>query len=217
MMKNDDLFFPLLTRRFSYPLNHNGEYYSDYKKYRQHIRQDCKCRCVYCDSHENENGGAENMNLDHFRPKSLPRFVHLSNKPDNLVWACGGCNRLKGNHWPDENLDSAVIGDIGFIDPFESNYKEYFSVDSNGNLVPRKAPATYMLGLLVLNRPTKSKIRELRLVKFQLIGQIQEQIDKLQLLKAKICEKDKSSLENVIVSLTKIQREINKLLDFGLR
>jgi len=216
-MKNDELFFPLLTRRPNYPLNNLGGYYSDYNKYRQHIRQDCKGRCVYCDSHENENGGAENMNLDHFRPKSLPRFAPLSNKPENLVWACGGCNRLKGNHWPDGNLDAAVIGDVGFIDPFESNYKEYFSIDSSGNLIPKKAPATYMLGLLVLNRPSKRKIRELRLVKLQLIDKIQEQIGELRLLKGKGNKKNKVSLEKVIVSFTNIQQEIIKLLDLELR
>jgi len=216
-MKNDDLFFPLLVRRSAYPKNRLGEYYSDYNKYRQHIRQDCKGRCVYCDSHENENGGAENMNVDHFRPKSIPRFAPLSNNPENLVWACGGCNRLKGNHWPDETLDAAVVGDVGFIDPFESNYKGYFNIDDNGNLIPRKAPATYMLGLLVLNRPTKRKIRELRLVKLKLIDEIQNQIDELLLFQAKMNKRDKSRLGKVIVSLTSIQQEINELLDFELR
>jgi hypothetical protein len=216
-MNKDDVFFPMLKRQSSYPKNHHGGFLSNYSKYKQHIRQDCLGRCVYCDSHENENGGAENMNLDHFRPKSLTRFTHLTNNPVNLVWSCGGCNRLKGNHWPDENSDESIIGEVGFIDPFITNYKEYFNIKDDGCFIPKKPPAQYMLGVLALNRPSKQKIRELRLMKLDIVSQISKQIEELRAVLSTVDGESKIKIEGVIQSLSAIQKEIFGMLDFQLR
>jgi 5-methylcytosine-specific restriction endonuclease McrA len=89
-----NLFFPRLQRRSNYSVKRTGDFY-EYSHYKQEIREDCLGRCVYCDSHENEVGGHECMELDHFKPKKYDEHKHLINHPSNLVWSCRGCNRLK--------------------------------------------------------------------------------------------------------------------------
>jgi 5-methylcytosine-specific restriction endonuclease McrA len=84
-MANEPLFFPRLSRRGEYRRTRSGGYYADYSEYKQEIREDCLGRCVYCDTHENETGGAESMELDHFRPKKYPEYANLINNPHNLV------------------------------------------------------------------------------------------------------------------------------------
>jgi hypothetical protein len=211
-----DLFFPSIKRRNDYPKSNRGEFYADYAVYREHIRQDCLGRCVYCDSHENENGGPKHMNLDHFRPKSLLRFSYLINDPGNLVWTCSGCNSLKGNKWPDENLDDCVIGNIGFVDPFLENYKNYFEIQPDGSLKPKKSPAEYMIAILALNRPSKRKIRELRLIKYQLIDEFDKEISRVSNLLPKLSEVDRTELETHIQWLNDCRCKIIQLLDFEI-
>ena len=120
-MANETLFFPTLSRRCEYSKTRSGGYYADYDRYRQEIREDCLGRCVYCDTHENETGGSESMELDHFRPQIYSEFAQLSNDPHNLLWACRGCNRLKWHHWPALGTEGTVNGEEGFIDPFKEN------------------------------------------------------------------------------------------------
>src|SRR6266478_6822060 len=92
-------FFPLLKRRDPYEKKDTGEYYH-YTHYRVVIAEDCQGRCVYCDVHEDEIGGRECMELDHFRPYSITEFNHLEHNPLNLHHSCRRCNLLKSNHWP---------------------------------------------------------------------------------------------------------------------
>lgn len=169
-----DLFFPILPSRSNYKSNRHGKYYSHYDVYREAIRIDCLGRCVYCDIHENENGGKANMHLDHFRPKET--FPRLRSNPNNLHWSCAECNNLKSDHWPADDPDSTIKGEQGFIDPFTESRKDYLKVDSNGELVPLKAPATYEIELLALNRECRKSARKNRLVSFNLLIELRKQI-----------------------------------------
>jgi len=177
MADSIDLFFPELPPRNNYKKNRNSDYYSDYSVYRKAIRMDCLGRCVYCDIHENENGGEENMQLDHFRPKE--KFPHLHSNPNNLHWSCAKCNNLKSDHWPAKSSDSTINGEQGFIDPFTENRKNYFKVALNGELVPLKTPASYKIGLLALNRESRKLVRKNRLVSLELIVKLCKQIAKV--------------------------------------
>ena len=130
-MPASDMFFPKLARRKEYSTKHDGSYY-EYTHYRQEIRQDSLGRCVYCDSHENEIGGQETMELDHFRPRKYRLHYHLVNDPTNLVWSCRGCNNLKRDHWPALGTDSSIRDNEGFVDPFYDNRADFFRVESDG-------------------------------------------------------------------------------------
>jgi len=159
----DGSFFPVLKRRAAYATKQDGSYYY-YTHYRGEIAEDCQGRCVYCDAHEDEVGGRECMELDHFRPFSLAEFAHLGHDPFNLHHACGRCNRLKSNHWPAAGTPHTWVEDFGFIDPFVHKPSEFFEVKEDGELRALKPPAGYLIRLLALNRPYLKVLRRRRIL-----------------------------------------------------
>lgn len=158
-MVTDRIFFPLLARREQYSVH------EEYTGYRQEIREDCRGRCVYCDLHENEIGGSDEMTLDHFRPRA--HYSHLIHDPNNLVLACRGCNVLKGSFWPARGGLGTFVGSQGFIDPFSEDRLDYFEVLQTGELRALRNPAQSMIDHLLLNRQGVKALREKRSVKYQ--------------------------------------------------
>ena len=210
-MSKKSLFFPILKRRPQYRTKKNGDYYADYKEYKQEVREDCLGRCVYCDSHENELGGPTSMNLDHFRPQKYPEFQHLIHDPHNLLWACGACNRGKSDHWPALGTDGTVVGNAGFIDPFVENRRDYFDVSSNGKLVALKPPAKYMTVLLALNRQHAKMKRKMRLQAYTIIPKLDENISQLE-QQANLTTEQQQNLQLLRQSRASLQKH----LDFRL-
>jgi hypothetical protein len=167
----DPPFFGVLVRRAKYAcLANGGNYaYAYFRAHHQHeIAEDCLLRCVYCDCHENEAGGRESMELDHFRPWSRPGFEHLKDEPRNLHHACGRCNRLKSNKWPSTDAVASHDGTVGFIDPFHEPRHIYFEVAPDGELIALRLPATYLIRLLALNRPLLKLLRRRRIYEAEL-------------------------------------------------
>lgn len=162
----EDSFFCQLSRRNKYSMRGDGSMYS-YRYYRENfqheIAEDCNMRCVYCDCHESVMGGRDAMQIDHFRPYSIPRFEALENNPNNFHHACGRCNLLKNHHWPSTQQDFSHDGSVGFIDPFLELRAEFFCVKDDGTLEPIKPPAHYLIKLLALNRPHLKLLRRRRL------------------------------------------------------
>ncbi len=177
------LFFPILTRQGDYPVRSDGSHYG-YAHYRSHIATDCARRCVYCDSHEDEVGGAEAMQLDHFRPESFPEFLDRVNDPLNLHYACARCNLWKSNNWPARGTAMTHNGAEGWVDPFTEDRLTYFSIKPDGQIEPLRHPANYIIGLLHLRREFLRKLREKRLLmaawqerRAQLKAELQTAID----------------------------------------
>jgi len=169
-------FFAPLGRRAAYSMKKNGGEFYSYEYYREHFRDEiaeqCECRCVYCDSHESEVGGRESMELDHFRPWSLPAFAHLKDDPSNLHHACGRCNRLKSAKWPSTSATEPHDGLVGFIDPFADDRRLYFTVSGDGSLLSNQHPATYMVRLLQLDRPLLKLLRLRRILRAEILAYI---------------------------------------------
>lgn len=183
-------FFAPLTRCKTYSMKQNKkrcEFYS-YKYYREHFRNEiaeqCSCRCVYCDSHESEVGGREAMELDHFRPWSLAVFVHLKDDPSNFHHACGRCNRLKGAKWPSTSATDSHDGLAGFIDPFADDRRLYFAVNSDGSLVCKQHPATYMTRLLQLDRPLLRLLRLRRILRSEILAYVAKMLPEIKAVAA---------------------------------
>lgn len=219
-MANESLFFPRLSRRGEYRKTRSGDYYADYSTYKQEIREDCLGRCVYCDTHENETGGAESMELDHFRPKKHPEYADLINDPHNLVWACRGCNRFKGSHWPAIGTEGMVNDEEGFIDPFAENRRDYFQVFRGGKIDSIKPPGNYIIKLLALNRYSRKRLRELRIIKESWIKEFQKEIKKLQHLvetEKKLSSEAKAAFSKHILMLNEKAEELSVVFfDFSL-
>ncbi|MFH1908914.1 MAG: hypothetical protein ABIL11_16295 [Chloroflexota bacterium] len=214
MKKNNQLFYPVLQRRDEYSLKKNGEFYQ-YQHYRQEIREDCQKRCVYCDIQESECGGEELMVLEHFRPQK--HFANLINNPNNLLYACSGCNRLKSDHWPNLNghprITFSSIGE-GFLDPFSFDRNEYFHVLEDGVLEDIKAPAKYMIRLLALNRETRKIIREIRVEKEKLLLILDKTIEDFQIFLTENSFTDGQTkfLNNHLQILFSLQEKFRKCL-----
>lgn len=176
------LFYPTLTRRGTYKTVSNGNYYADYIKYYNEIESDCQKRCVYCDIFLDEMGG-EGMQLDHFRPKSIPEFALFKNDPNNLVLSCPKCNRLKSNHWPADISSTATYTvDCGFIDPFKEDRKNYFEIERTGEIKGKKPPSKYIIRLLKLDRMARRQVRRKRLLDAEIsfvIDAVQSKIEAL--------------------------------------
>lgn len=162
------MFYPQLSRREAYRSPHdNGGFYADYRAYADEIAKDCQKRCVYCDAKVSENLGGDSFELDHFRPKK--HFPDLERDPRNLVLACPACNRFKSGHWPagTGTADTHVDG-CGFVDPFDENRLDYFSINDVGGISAICEPAAYIIELLNLDRAARDDLRRRRLhVKIQ--------------------------------------------------
>ena len=209
-MPTDCLFFPKLRRRKQYCTNRNGEYYTNYREYKQEIRRDCLGRCVYCDLHENELGGQTVMEIDHFRPRG--KFPRLANNPHNLVWSCATCNNKKSNHWPALGTNDTFVGNKGFIDSFEENRLDYFEVGSDGTIIPLKPPAKYIIELLRPNRGAPKRTRKLRNDAYEQVRQFEKDIAALEELNGLSNEQAEK-----LSKLRKVKDHIQTRLDFSLR
>lgn len=180
-------FFGPLKRREKYTTKANGAFYS-FAYYRENHRteiiEDCLFRCVYCDCHEDEVGGSEVMELDHFRPWSRPEFAHLKNDPNNFHHGCPRCNRLKAANWPSTKKDSSHDGVVGFVDPFAEDRSKYFAVNPDGTLVRLKNPAAYIAMLLQLDRPLLQRLRLRRLLRREVNAYITRMLPEIEAAKS---------------------------------
>jgi hypothetical protein len=159
----EPIFFCALERRAQYEVRDDGGNYH-YTHHRMAIAQDCQRRCVYCDCHEDEVGGYENMEMDHFRPCGKPEFAHLRDDPLNLLHACRKCNGYKSDHWPSGDPHLSYNRAEGWIQPFEELRSEFFEVLEDGSLRGKKPPAEYMIRLLRLNRELLRRLRQRRML-----------------------------------------------------
>ena len=150
------------------------------------------------------------MQIDHFRPSR--KFRKLANDPHNLVWSCASCNRQKSDRWPALGTNDTVVGNEGFIDPFEENRLDYFEVQSDGTIIPLKPPAEYMEKLLALNRSAPKRIRKLRHEAYLLIPQLEKVIATLERLNSLSNEQ-----EETLSMLQQAKANYQTQLDFSLR
>ena len=168
-MSSTAQFFCALKRREKYEPLPDEVRASSYTRYREVIAEDCRYRCVYCDSHQDTIGGPETMQLDHFRPwnrgfgpEKVRYFAHLVDDPTNLLHACSVCNRFKAARWPTEDPDVPHDDEKGWVDPFAEVRSDFLFVEADGSLVERKPPGNYLIKTLRLNRPLLIRQRELR-------------------------------------------------------
>ena len=71
-----------------------GDIHTRLRARRVAVRAAYDGRCGYCTVHESEAG--TELEIDYFQPRSAGGSDH----PDNLVYCCTACNRLKGDFWP---------------------------------------------------------------------------------------------------------------------
>lgn len=137
------------------------------------------------------------MELDHFRPKDFPEYRYLINDPNNLVWSCRGCNRLKLSKWPALGEVSSIKGEEGFIDPFLDDRLEFFHINAEGIITPLKAPAKYVITTLSLNRHSRIRYRMLRILRHIFLGEVERHISNIErTIKSSLPEDSTDDLSN---------------------
>jgi len=100
-------------------------------------------------------GGAENFELDHFRPKA--RFPELEHDFYNLYWSCRVCNRNKWQHWPPEQL---LHRGTGFVNLCQDDHQVHFRLRPDGRLDTLTESAQYTSDIVGLNRDHLVQLRE---------------------------------------------------------
>ena len=141
-----------VVRRNHYPK------FSDYRRYKQHVREDFQYRCAYCQLHESAYGLRRSMSIDHFQPKA--RFVHLIADYDNLYYCCGPCNDRKSDHWPETEQSRAGSR---FVDVCRDEWNDHLEV-INDVIAAKTTEGRYTFEKLKFDRPGLVKrIRALRL------------------------------------------------------
>ncbi len=125
-----------------------------YSGFRPFVRQDFRETCAYCLLEEFLAAGAENFELDHFRPRSL--FPHFQDDYYNLYYACHPCNRIKHQKWPSLALEA--LG-IGFVDLCADDFSTHFQELDDGRWIGLTLRASFTIDALRLNRAHLVEIR----------------------------------------------------------
>jgi hypothetical protein len=203
-MQKASLKFPVLIRRISYTARRK------YTDYRLEIREDCQCRCVYCNCHEKVLGGSDAMQLDHFHPQS--RFPERKHDPTNLLWVCNRCNLLKRDDW--HPLDQNGNQKMGYVDPFGVDRNLYFETQPTGELSALNDPAAYMIQRLKLNRDFLIYIRRSRQVIVELQNRVNEHFDEQCEYFEKLLERGAITHEECDSRIEKAQKMKRIILEF---
>ncbi|WP_395375109.1 HNH endonuclease [Marinicella sp. W31] len=134
-----------------------------YRDYKLSLRKEADAKCVYCATHENSLGGSDSFHVEHYKPKSNPRFTRLEKDYYNLFYACAICNRFKSNDWPNDPASDLSIA--SYPDPNATNYNDIFEVDEKGFLGSKFIASKYMIEKMVLNRPQLINLRREEIIK----------------------------------------------------
>jgi len=104
------------------PIRTCTETYKNYSSFKKYIVKDFNNRCGYCDDLDKFNGGKNNYQIDHLKPKK--KFPDLEVNYNNLVYSCPFCNRAKWDKWKQN----------GFIDPCTNLYDDHLERCNNGKI-----------------------------------------------------------------------------------
>jgi hypothetical protein len=109
---------------------------------------------VYC---RQPDSSAPNLNfgVDHYKPKSIPRFANLVCDYQNLYYCCGNCNSRKNNDWPLDEKTGPYI-----VNPCDYEMATHLRFNAQtGQVEARTSHGKHTEELLQLNDDTVVKYR----------------------------------------------------------
>lgn len=111
---------------------YNGPDLTNYRHYKEHLRNDFKKKCGYTNCIDDWFGGVSTFQIDHFLPQS--KYPELKTKYSNLIYSCSYVNRAKSN---DEG---------NYLDPCDEDYNAHFFRNNQGEIlaISTSAKAVYM-------------------------------------------------------------------------
>ena len=118
--------------------------------------------CAFCDRFT-----VEPDSVEHFKPKSDPRFLHLAYEWTNLFYCCGGCQTNKLEKWDDK-----------LINPDDDDYQfaRFFVYDFTTGAIepnPKASPsererARVTIEIYGLDSPKRRRFRSMELRRWRL-------------------------------------------------
>jgi hypothetical protein len=108
-------------------------------------------RCEYCRMHQSLQGAT--FHVKHI----IPTSGGGSDNPDNLAWACPGCNLKKSNRWTIPDPDTGQI--VPVFNPRKDVWAEHFSWNGYA-LVGRTPVGRALIEAFDLNHPRRMRIRQ---------------------------------------------------------
>jgi hypothetical protein len=168
---------------------------TNYKDYRDILRQDYEGRCGYTDCKDIWWAGG--FQIEHFAPQKpkvdevkRAKFLAKKHVYENLVYACPQINRSKSNDWASDDPDVSVVGEKGYLHPCDVDFNDYFERTDFGGILPKDHPiARYMWAKL-----------KLYLKRYELYWRIEKIIDQ---------QKKLIELKNTLVLPDPIKAEVN--------
>jgi hypothetical protein len=151
-------------------------------------------RCGYCTVHESEAG--TELEIDHFQPRSLGG----SDDPDNLVYCCTACNRLKGDFWP---ASDPLTTTRRLLHPKRDNLTEHLREEPHSRIVALTATGAFHLDRLRLNRPPLLALRSAR----RDVAQLRQTLADAQVEQAHLREQIavlESALQHVLAQIARL-------------
>ena len=115
---------------------------------REAIRRAYRFQCGYCSVHENDSGGA--LEIDHFQPLSSDG----TDEESNLVYACSACNKAKGDFWSLPNTEARLLH------PKRDALDEHMRLSPDDHLQPLTPTGAFHIRRLRLNRPQLVALRQ---------------------------------------------------------
>ncbi len=159
---------------------------------RQAVRQTSNFACGYCGVRE-EDAGSE-LELDHFKPRSAGG----DNRPENLVYCCTTCNRIKGDFWAD-SADGKRL-----LHPHHDDLSLHLRQETDGLLTGLRETGKFHLKRLRLNRPPLIVLRRTRMEN----ARLREELRQSQAAQKELAE----HLQNLDEEIERIYQEIIRLL-----
>jgi uncharacterized protein (TIGR02646 family) len=175
----------------------NAPIFTHYSDYREILREDFLNLCAYCTIHEDEGGGVDHFEIDHFKPVS--KFKELEHDFKNLYYCCRACNKrgAKGENWPSKAL---LNSGYRFFDPTKENaYDTHFREKRTGELKMLTNVGVYSLEKLRLNRDAlvylRKRRQEMRRRLRNRLKKLADQLTKVQKLEKQPTEELKQQLQ----------------------
>jgi hypothetical protein len=137
-----------LPSPFAYPSKphvrrHGPQGYSEYRQYRNWLRDEFAFRCIYCLRRETWLTMKRDYQIDHFLPKS--EHPNVERDYDNLVYACSECNGTKATKY----LPS----------PESVSYGDCMRVDEKGEIHALNERGETIIEALHLDAPEYTQLR----------------------------------------------------------
>lgn len=140
----------------------NPRVFKRYQTYKRYLQAEFERVCVYCREPDTTSPNV-NFGVDHYRPKSIPRFRALGCDYGNLYYCCGSCNSRKNSYWPSDEKNGPYV-----VNPCDHVMAKHLRFNSKTcEIEPLTPDGEHTKNLLQLNEPDTVAMRQSILIQLE--------------------------------------------------